>query len=58
VRITLRAFQDGIHRFEPQGFYTGNKHFLLQDYANTAPEIFFRLGRQRFVRAFAYRSMS
>jgi len=43
-QLTRRVFQDGIERFGVQGSYTGNKHFRLQDYADTVPpEIFSKL---------------
>ena len=50
-RLTCSAFQDGIDRFEVQGPYTGNKHFRLQDYADTVPpEIFSKLFKFTVVR--------
>jgi hypothetical protein len=49
--FTQGAFQDGIDRFEVQGFYTGSKHFRLQDYAEAVPpEIFSNLFKFTVVR--------
>jgi hypothetical protein len=49
--LTQGAFQDGIDRFDVQGFYTGNKHFSLQDYADIVPqEIFSKLFKFTVVR--------
>jgi Sulfotransferase family len=36
-KLTSSVFQDGIDRFGVQGWYTGNKHFRLQDYADAVP---------------------
>jgi sulfotransferase famil protein len=49
--LTQGPFQDGIDRFEVEGSYTGNKHFRLQDYADTVPpEIFSNLFKFTVVR--------